>query len=176
MFGLHPNTEIEYLTITNDNLFANIMMIQGGSSGVSGKKQEDVVKEYIDKFLKELPENFNMIEIGLSFGTNITPYEIVWIQECERMNFLLGEIRKSLNDLDAGFNSILLKQWSSWGTHYSWIKFLIHGLQKHISLRSLLLTGLWIYYRESIKFLYGLKRKKSRYLCRFQVYSIQYLS
>ena len=65
------------------------------------------MKEYIDKFLKELTEDFNMIEIGLSFRTNITPYQVIWIQECERMNFLLGEIRKSLNDLDAGLKGQL---------------------------------------------------------------------
>ena len=107
MFGIYPNANIGYLTTTTENLFANIMMIQGGSSGGAGKKKEDVVKEYIDKFLKELPEDFNMIEIGLSFGTNITPYQVVWIQECERMNFLLREIRKSLNDLDAGLKGQL---------------------------------------------------------------------
>ena len=77
MLGLHPNAEIGYLTTTTEKLFVNIIMIQGGSSGGAGKKQEDVVKEYIDKFLKELPEDFNMIEIGLSLGTNITPYQVV---------------------------------------------------------------------------------------------------
>lgn len=31
-----------------------------------------------------------------------TPYVVVCLQECERMNILLTEIRNSLNDLEAG--------------------------------------------------------------------------
>lgn len=106
MFGLHPNAEIGYLTTTAETLFTNIMSVQGGSSSGAGKKQEDVVKEYIDKFLGDLPEDFNMVEITLTI-TNINPYIVVSLQECERMNTLLGEIRKSLNDLDAGLKGQL---------------------------------------------------------------------
>ena len=36
-----------------------------------------------------------------------TPFIIVCLQECERMNILLSEIRKSLNDLDAGLKGQL---------------------------------------------------------------------
>jgi len=36
-----------------------------------------------------------------------TPYVVVCLQECERMNILLQEIRTSLNDLDAGLKGSL---------------------------------------------------------------------
>lgn len=36
-----------------------------------------------------------------------TPYVVVCLQECERMNILLTEIRSSLNDLDAGLRGAL---------------------------------------------------------------------
>jgi len=106
MFGLHPNAEIGYLTTTAETLFLNIMTIQGGGSSGAGKKQEDIVKEIIDKFLGELPNDFNLVEINSSI-TDINPYIVVSIQECERMNTLLHEIRKSLNDLDAGLKGQL---------------------------------------------------------------------
>jgi dynein heavy chain len=106
MFGLHPNAEIGYLTTTAETLFGNIMTIQGGGGGGVGKKQEEVVKEIIDKFLEVLPEDFNMVEIATTI-TDINPYIVVSIQECERMNTLLQEIRKSLNDLDAGLKGQL---------------------------------------------------------------------
>jgi dynein heavy chain, axonemal len=106
MFGLHPNAEIGYLTTTAETLFQNIMIIQGGASSGAGKKQEDVVKEIIDKFLDELPHDFNMVEINSTI-TEINPYIVVSLQECERMNTLLQEIRKSLNDLDAGLKGQL---------------------------------------------------------------------
>jgi len=106
MFGLHPNAEIGYLTTTAETLFDNIMTIQGGGGSGVGKKLEDIVKEIIDKFLEELPEDFNMVEI-MSSITDVNPYIVVSIQECERMNILLQEIRKSLNDLDAGLKGQL---------------------------------------------------------------------
>jgi dynein heavy chain len=106
MFGLHPNAEIGYLTSTAETLFMNIMTVQGGASTGGGKKQEDIVKEIIDKFLNDLPENFNMVEINSNI-TQINPYITVSLQECERMNQLLDEIRKSLSDLDAGLKGQL---------------------------------------------------------------------
>lgn len=36
-----------------------------------------------------------------------TPYVVVCLQECERMNTLLSEIRTSLTDLDAGLKGVL---------------------------------------------------------------------
>ena len=38
---------------------------------------------------------------------NKTPYVVVCLQECERMNILLQEIRNTLNDLDAGLKGSL---------------------------------------------------------------------
>ena len=42
-----------------------------------------------------------------SRAKNKTPYVVVCLQECERMNVLLSEIRTSLNDLDAGLRGAL---------------------------------------------------------------------
>jgi dynein heavy chain len=36
-----------------------------------------------------------------------TPYVVVCLQECERMNTLLSEIITSLTDLDAGLKGVL---------------------------------------------------------------------
>jgi len=107
MFGLHPNAEIGYLTQQSDTIFSQILQITGGgSSGGGGKKKEDTVKEYIKKFLDELPPDFVMMDIAAR-AKEKTPYNIVCLQECERMNILLGEIRRSLNELDAGLKGQL---------------------------------------------------------------------
>lgn len=107
MFGLHPNAEIGYLTTQGEQLFSFILTVQGGgSSGSGGKKKEDTVKEYIRKFLETLPNNFSMIDINARVKEK-TPYIVVCIQECERMNTLLSTIRFSLNELDAGLKGQL---------------------------------------------------------------------
>jgi len=107
MFGLHPNAEIGYLTALGEQLFMNILTISGGASGGGGgKKKEDIVKEFIRKFLEMLPPNFSMLDIIGRVKVK-DPYIVVCIQECERMNTLLSTIRISLNELDAGLKGQL---------------------------------------------------------------------
>lgn len=84
MFGLHPNAEIGYLTTKGESLFDTILSISGGSGG-AGASGDEITKELIDKFLKELPENFNMLDVQSKIQEK-TPYLIVAIQEAERMN------------------------------------------------------------------------------------------
>lgn len=104
MFGLHPNAEIGYLTNQSETLFSTILSVGGGSS--SGGSDDNKVKQLIVSFLGQLPPDFNMYEIFLK-AKNKTPYVVVCLQECERMNTLLQEIRNSLTDLDSGLKGAL---------------------------------------------------------------------
>jgi len=104
MFGLHPNAEIGYLTTLGETLFNTILSVSGGGGAASSG--ESPVKGIIAGFLKELPANFNMIDIQLRIEEK-TPYMIVAIQECEKMNGLLHEIRFSLTELDQGLDGAL---------------------------------------------------------------------
>jgi len=99
MFGLHPNAEIGYLTTQSETLFSTILSVSGGGAGGGGEDAK--VKNMIATFLGTLPSDFNMFEVNGRAKTK-TPYVVVCLQECERMNILLTEIRSSLNDLDAG--------------------------------------------------------------------------
>lgn len=51
--------------------------------------------------MEKLPEEFNMVEL-LGKAEERTPYQVVALQECERMNFLTREIRRSLQELSLG--------------------------------------------------------------------------
>lgn len=59
------------------------------------------VKQILDEIVEKLPEEFNMAEI-MGKVEERTPYVIVAFQECERMNFLTGEMKRSLKELDLG--------------------------------------------------------------------------
>lgn len=59
------------------------------------------VKNVLDEVLEKLPEEFNMAEI-MQKSTSRSPYVLVCFQECERMNILIREIRRSLKQLDLG--------------------------------------------------------------------------
>lgn len=59
------------------------------------------VKQIVDEILEKLPEDFNMTEI-MGKVEERTPYVIVAFQECQRMNHLTGEMKRSLRELDLG--------------------------------------------------------------------------
>lgn len=60
----------------------------------------------VDEMLEKLPEDFNMLEI-MGKVEERTPYVIVAFQECERMNYLTGELKRSLRELDLGLKGEL---------------------------------------------------------------------
>ena len=69
------------------------------------------VKEKMAYFNENLPENFQMLDVmelaePLLEGDS-SPYVMVAIQECQRMNVLLSEIRKSLMELEKGMKGQL---------------------------------------------------------------------
>ncbi|XP_053322781.1 dynein axonemal heavy chain 11 [Spea bombifrons] len=109
LYGLHPNAEIEFLTVTSDNLFKTILEMQPKDTVLgegSGMSVEEKVKNILDDILEKLPEEFNLSEI-MQKTTERSPYILVCFQECERMNILMREIRRSLKELDLGLKGEL---------------------------------------------------------------------
>ena len=104
LYGLHPNAEIGFLTITSEKLFRTVLEMQprDSSSGAGAStSREEKVKTILDEILERLPEQFSMVEL-VSRIEEKTPYVLVALQECERMNGLTQEIRRSLKELDLG--------------------------------------------------------------------------
>lgn len=59
------------------------------------------VRAVLEEIMEKLPEEFNMVEL-MGKAEERTPYQVVALQECERMNFLTREIRRSLQELSLG--------------------------------------------------------------------------
>lgn len=110
MFGLHPNAEIGYLTNWTASIFETILGLGGGDSG-GGGASNSAIKESMDYLLKNLPDNFVMLTImelaQTLFASETGPFVVVAVQECQRMNALLTEIRRSLIELDKGMKGQL---------------------------------------------------------------------
>ncbi|KAJ6640492.1 hypothetical protein lerEdw1_013683, partial [Lerista edwardsae] len=109
LYGLHPNAEIDFLTVLTDNLFKNLLEMQPRNllaGEVAGQSAEEKVKNALDEILEKLPEEFNMAEIMQKSAVR-SPYVLVSFQECERMNILIREIRRSLKQLDLGLKGEL---------------------------------------------------------------------
>ena len=111
MFGLHPNAEIGYLTNASGMVFESILSLGGGAGGGGDGGGGGGVKDTMDYLTKQLPENFQMITIQDNaeplLGGDSGPFVLVALQECQRMNVLLTEIRRSLIELDKGLKGQL---------------------------------------------------------------------
>ncbi|XP_061442923.1 dynein axonemal heavy chain 11 isoform X1 [Rhineura floridana] len=109
LYGLHPNAEIDFLTVLSDNLFKTLLEMQPRNllaGEVTGQSVEEKVKNILDEILEKLPEEFNMAEIMQKSALR-NPYILVCFQECERMNILIREIQNSLKQLDLGLKGEL---------------------------------------------------------------------
>ncbi|KAM3592376.1 uncharacterized protein V6R79_017533 [Siganus canaliculatus] len=109
LYGLHPNAEIGFLTQTSEKLFRTVLEMQprdGGAGEGGGTTREEKVQTVLEEIIEKLPEEFNMAEL-LGKAEERTPYQVVALQECERMNVLTQEIRRSLRELGLGLKGEL---------------------------------------------------------------------
>lgn len=109
LYGMHPNAEIGFLTSQSENMFKVILDLQprdsGSISGVSISREE-TVKILIEEIGDKIPEYFHIAEL-MSRIEERTPFVVVAFQECERMNILFEEMRRSLKELMLGLKGEL---------------------------------------------------------------------
>ncbi|ERL83802.1 hypothetical protein D910_01050 [Dendroctonus ponderosae] len=109
LYGLHPNAEIGFLASTSENMFRTIFEMQPRDSSAaagSGMSREDKVRSTLEEIYDKLPEEFPVQEMMAKVEER-TPYIIVAFQECERMNTLTREMKRSLKELDLGLKGEL---------------------------------------------------------------------
>lgn len=113
LFFLHPNAEISYLTSQGQYMFESILSIQGGdtSSGGGAQSKEDPMDKLIEKYTEKLKEKekdtFSLSDIRKKAGSIPSPYSIVALQECERLNNIFAACTRSLDELHKGRNGEL---------------------------------------------------------------------
>ncbi len=124
-FGLHANAEIGYLTNSAVSLLGTVQstlgaVASGGGEGGGGNaagaaaaasSPAVTVKQVMTDLLERLPADFGLAVLQEKAKplllTKNGPFVVVALQECARMNALLGEIRRSLLELDKGLKGQL---------------------------------------------------------------------
>ena len=112
LYGLHPNAEIGFLTTIANNLFKTIFELQPRDSGSSSKSggaptsRQDIVRGMVDDLYDKLPEEFIMEDL-YARTEDRSPFVLVAFQECERLNILVFEIKRSLRELRSGLKGEL---------------------------------------------------------------------
>jgi len=106
-YGLHPNAEIGFKLREADAFCSSLLLLQPRQAADDASMSpEDKAKMVLDELVEKLPEPFDMEDIR-SAVDDFTPYVMVAIQESERMNRLLVEMKRSLAELDLGLKGDL---------------------------------------------------------------------
>ncbi|XP_061387676.1 dynein beta chain, ciliary, partial [Musca vetustissima] len=109
LYGLHPNAEIGFLTSASEQLLKTVFELQPRQSELTttcSAPREELVKIMAEDFLDKLQVEFNLHAL-LNRIERKTPFVVVALQECERMNALIQEIKRSLRELMLGLKGEL---------------------------------------------------------------------
>ncbi|KAJ3396765.1 Dynein heavy chain 5, axonemal [Lobulomyces angularis] len=110
-FGLHPNADISCQTKESQNMLDTVMSIQPkDSSGGSGETREDSVKKTANDLLAKLPEDFdkNRVKTCIQKQGGPKPLNIFLGQEVDRMQVVIGVVRKTLIDLKLAIDGTII--------------------------------------------------------------------
>jgi len=104
VFGLHPNAEIIYLYNAAKETWRNLVSMQprvaGGGGGVS---REEHIANVASEIADGLPDEYDMLIVRKALGIP-SPCQVVLLQELERYNALLVQMRVSLLELKRALN------------------------------------------------------------------------
>lgn len=111
LFGLHPNSEIEFQTLTSEFVLRSVFELQPRSSILIKASEmiiskEDKVRLRIEEILEKLPNEFNIRDLKAR-SSHRSPFHTIALQECERMNFLINEMKRSSRELLLGLKGEL---------------------------------------------------------------------
>merc|ERR1719335_1501136 len=112
MYGLHTNAEIGLGTQQCEFMFEMLLELMprddSASSGEGGEKQRND-EMYISKVIGDWnikEKMFVLVDIKDKISGEKGPYQNVFLQECEAMNYLIEEINRSLVELEQGLKGI----------------------------------------------------------------------
>ena len=107
-FGLHPNAEIGFRLMQADTMFSNIRELQPRSGGVGGGMSvTEKAWAVVEEIQALMPDQFDLLDILDRVPEVRTPYINVFLQEIERMQELMAEIKRSLVELVLGLKGDL---------------------------------------------------------------------
>jgi dynein heavy chain len=107
-FGQHPNADITSQIQETRLLFETLLSMQPQTAVGSGESREDKVLELSDNIRKQIPENIDYEQTLKIMMTDTSPLKTVLLQEIQRYNTLLNQIRRQLIDLERGIKGLVV--------------------------------------------------------------------
>ena len=109
-FGLHPNAEIGFRTQQSELLLKTVLELSASSNeggGGEGQSMQAVAEQALQDILDSYRDVKFEADAIIGNCDEVGPFQNVVLQECERMNGLIGEVVRSLVELDMGFKGDL---------------------------------------------------------------------
>lgn len=108
-FGQHPNADIASQISDTRVLFDTLLSLQPKTASNAGASREDQVLELAADILKKVPEVIDYYGTQKLLNANEpSPLNVVLLQEIERYNKLLVNIKSSLIDLDKAIQGLVV--------------------------------------------------------------------
>lgn len=109
VFGLHDNAEISSALREKHALLNTVLGLLPRTVEPGQKQPEDIIKEKCEEILKQLPEQFDLIEVTKKHPVKYNEsMNTVLQQELMRFNKLLNLIRSSLINLEKAIEGFLV--------------------------------------------------------------------
>lgn len=108
-FGQHVNAEISSSMQDTDNMLSTIISMQvgGGAGGSSGNRDETVMST-CHSLLEKMPENIDWEDVRERNESDNSPLKVCLLQEIERYNELLTNVRGSIKLLQKGIQGFIV--------------------------------------------------------------------
>ncbi|XP_013187525.2 dynein axonemal heavy chain 12 [Amyelois transitella] len=109
VYGLHMNAGITRDYTISMNLAASLVLVEGTGSGGEGGNTEVILVQMAAEILSKLPKRFDIEEAQKKYPVDYNEsMNTVLVQEMERFNKLLNEIRNSLLDLQKAVKGLIV--------------------------------------------------------------------
>lgn len=108
-FGQHSNADIASLIGETRLLFATLLSMQVQTTSSDGADNaENKVSDQAKDLLLNTPDEINYEQTAKLIGIMRSPLEVVLLQEIERYNALLDEMRTQLRNLRRGIQGLVV--------------------------------------------------------------------
>lgn len=115
-FGQHPNADITSQIQETRLLFDILLSLQPQVSAQVGESREDKEPRDVDlgvlelaaNIARQIPDNIDYEGTRKILSVDPSPLNVVLLQEIQRYNTLMNEIRRSLKDLEKGIQGLVV--------------------------------------------------------------------
>ena len=108
IFGQHRNADIASQIRESNNILSTLLSLQPQISSGTGKTREEKVLSLVFDLQKKIPDVIDYEATYALFKLDMTPFNVVLLQEIKRYNELLYKLKKSLNDVQNGLKGIVV--------------------------------------------------------------------